>query len=95
MSVLAFHKKAGLCQLVFSAVETSSSPIRSECDSLHAELLLSPPFHPHSDVSVPWLGASWVFSIQPVLPPVIATFHSISQRECWARPMTQSPELGL
>jgi hypothetical protein len=63
---------------------------------LHAELpLLSPPFHPHSGVSVCSLGASWVFSIQPVLPPVIATFHSISQTECWARPMTQSPELGL
>jgi hypothetical protein len=46
-------------------------------------------------VSVCSLGASWVFSIQPVLPPVIATFHSISQTECWARPMTQSPELGL
>jgi hypothetical protein len=47
------------------------------------------------DVSVRSLGASWVFWIQPVLPPVVATFHSISQMECWARPMTQSPELGL
>jgi hypothetical protein len=62
---------------------------------LFAELLLSPPFHPHSDVSVSSLGASWVFSIQPVLPPVIATFRSISQMECWARAMTQSPELGF
>jgi hypothetical protein len=61
----------------------------------HAELLLPPPFHPHSAVSVCSLGASWVFSIQPVLPPVIATFHSISQMECWARAMTQSPELGF
>jgi hypothetical protein len=46
-------------------------------------------------VSVRSLGASWVFSIQPVLPPVMATFHSILQRECWARAMTQSPELGF
>jgi len=30
-----------------------------------------------------------------VLPPDIATFHSILQMVCWARPMTQSPELGL
>jgi len=28
-------------------------------------------------VTVSSLGASWVFSIQPVLPPVIATFHWI------------------
>jgi hypothetical protein len=68
---------------------------RSERDYLNAELLLSPPFHPHSEVSVPSLGASWVFSIQPVLPPVMATFHSISQMKCWARAMTQSPELGF
>jgi hypothetical protein len=32
---------------------------------------LSPPFHPHSLVSdFCSLGASWVFSFQPVLPPV-------------------------
>ena len=33
-------------------------------------LLLSPPFHPHSLMSDSSLGASWVFSFQPVLPPV-------------------------
>ena len=32
-------------------------------------LLLSPPFHPHSSLSDSSLGASWVFSFQPVLPP--------------------------
>src|ERR1700736_5068510 len=53
---------------------------RCKHDSWNAELLLSPPFHPHSGVSVSSLGASWVFSIQPVLPPVSATFPSISQR---------------
>jgi hypothetical protein len=46
---------------------------------LHAELLVSPPFHPHFGVSVPALGASCVLLIQPMLPPVMATFHSISQ----------------
>jgi hypothetical protein len=35
-----------------------------------AELPLSPPFHPHSLMSdFVSLGASWVFSFQPVLPP--------------------------
>src|SRR5882724_9402882 len=38
---------------------------------LSAELPLSPPFHPHSSMSdFVSLGASWVFSFQPVLPPV-------------------------
>jgi hypothetical protein len=38
---------------------------------LPAELPLSPPFHPHSSMSGSYsLGASWVFSFQPVLPPV-------------------------
>jgi len=60
----------------FFVVGTSSSPSRSGRDSLHAERLLSLPFHPHSDVTVLSLGASRVFWIQPVLPPVIATFHS-------------------
>src|SRR5215469_6606631 len=40
-------------------------------------------------------GASWVFSIQPVLPPVMATFHHVWRRRIWARAMTQSPELGV
>jgi hypothetical protein len=80
--------------IVFCDGDKSIS-FRCEHDSWPTELLLSPPFHPHSGVSVSSLGASWVFSIQPVLPPVMATFHSTLQRECWARAMTQSPELGL
>src|SRR5258708_7018249 len=39
------------------------------------------------------LGASWVFSFQPVLPPDYRPL-SISRRN-WARPLTQSPELGF
>ena len=34
-------------------------------------------------------------SVEPGRRYLRATFHSISQMECWARPMTQSPELGL
>jgi|SRR5450631_566167 hypothetical protein len=43
--------------------------------------ILSPPFHPHSDVSISLLGASWVFSIQSVLPSVSATSPSIGRME--------------
>jgi hypothetical protein len=40
------------------------------------------------------LGASWVFSFQPVLPPVYRPrFHL--EDESWARRLTQSPELGF
>jgi hypothetical protein len=40
--------------------------------------LLSPPFHPHSSVSDLFARCSWVFSFQPVLPPV-------------SRPLSPSP----
>ena len=39
------------------------------------------------------LGASWVFSFQPVLPPVCRPLVP-SRDGSWARPLTQSPELG-
>jgi hypothetical protein len=44
-----------------------------------AEPPLSPPFHPHSLMSdFVSLGASWVFSLQPVLPPDFRPlFHSL------------------
>jgi integrase len=49
----------------FCVVEDKFISLRSERDCLHAELpLLSPPFHPHSGVSVCSLGASWVFSMR-------------------------------
>ena len=48
-----------------------------------AESPLSPPFHPHSSVSdFVSLGASWVFSFQPVLPPV-------------SRPLVPSPAMEV
>jgi hypothetical protein len=60
-----------------------------------AESPLSPPFHPHSSRSdFVSLGASWVFSFQPVLPPDYRPrFHL--EDESWARRLTQSPELGF
>jgi len=39
-----------------------------------ALLLLPPPFHPHSRGAFLSLGASWVFSFQPVLPPDFRPF---------------------
>ena len=39
------------------------------------------------------LGASWVFSLQPVLPPDFRPPFP-SRDGSWARPLTQSPELG-
>jgi hypothetical protein len=40
------------------------------------------------------LGASWVFSFQPVLPPDYRPRLHLSD-ESWARRLTQSPELGF
>jgi hypothetical protein len=39
------------------------------------------------------LGASWVFSFQSVLPPDFRPLVPSTPRT-WARPWTQSPELG-
>jgi hypothetical protein len=87
LSVNAFHEKAGRSQVgsfVFS-LDKSFSP---------AELPLSLPFHPHSLLSdFVSLGASWVFSFQPLLPPDCRPL-SVSRRK-WARRLTQSPELGF
>jgi hypothetical protein len=63
LSAIAFHEKAGRSQVnsFWFSLDKLFSP---------AELPLSPPFHPHSSMSDFSLGASWVFSLQPVLPPV-------------------------
>ena len=58
---IAFHEKAGRSQVgsfIFLVGQSSST-----------ESPLSPPFHPQSLMSI-LLAASWVFSFQPVLPPV-------------------------
>src|SRR5580693_1168639 len=41
------------------------------------------------------LGACWAFSIQPVLPSDFRPVVLLLQSGTWARPLTQSPELGL
>jgi hypothetical protein len=72
MSVNAFHEKAGRSQVgsfVFS-LDKVFSPAES--------LPLSPPFHPHSSLSDFSLGASWVFSFQPVRPPVCRPLFHLS-----------------
>src|SRR2546428_8265707 len=59
-----------------------------------AESPLSPPFHPHSSLSdFVSLGASWAFSLQPVLPPDYRPPVHLCDGS-WARRLTQSPELG-
>ena len=88
LSVIAFHEKAG----------------RSQGDSFW--YLLVTLFLPRRVVTVATLpsalfderfgslGASWVFSFQPVLPPDYRPrFHL--EDESWARRLTQSPELVI
>src|SRR5258707_1229180 len=59
-----------------------------------SQLPMSPLFHPDSSVSDCSLGASWVFSLQPVLPSDYRScFHC--QDESWATRSTQSPDLDL
>ena len=41
------------------------------------------------------LGACWAFSFQPVLPSVWRPVVLLLQSGTWARPLTQSPELGF
>ena len=41
------------------------------------------------------LGACWAFSVQPVLPSVWRPVVLLLKSGTWARPLTQSPELGF
>ena len=41
------------------------------------------------------LGASWAFSVQPVLPSVWRPVVLLLKSGTWARRLTQSPELGF
>ena len=88
MSVTAFHERAGRSQVdsfVFS-LDTIFLFCRVATDAILPSALLV------SDLSS--LGASWAFSLQPVLLPVRRPcFPSIRRK--WARPLTQSPELGF
>jgi hypothetical protein len=91
MSEIAFHEKAGRSQVEFvvSSLDKCFSP---------AELpLLSPPFHPHSSVSdLVSLGASWVFSFQPVLPPDYRPlFHLMTEVGQAIDAVTETRHLGF
>jgi hypothetical protein len=57
----AFHEKSGRSQVRSFVV------LVYKCFS-PAEWPLSPCFHPHSRGAIGSLGASWAFSVQPVLP---------------------------
>ena len=88
MSVNAFHEKAGGSQgdsfwylLVTRFVLRRVATVATLPSALFDERFGA-------------LGASWVFSFQPVLPSVYRPrFHL--QDESWARRLTQSPELGF
>src|SRR5579864_2221034 len=41
------------------------------------------------------LGARWAFSFQPVLPSDYRPVVLLLESRTWARPLTQSPELGF
>jgi hypothetical protein len=88
VSVNAFHEKAGRSQgdwFWYLLVTLFSSPPSRHCRHPSIRTL---------DERFDSLGASWVFSFQPVLPPVYRPrFHL--QDESWARRLTQSPELGF
>ena len=85
--VMAFHEKAGRSQVgsfVFSL------------DKLFLFCRVSRCRHPSIrtlDERLS-LGASWAFSFQPALPPDYRPALLLDQRR-WARPLTQSPELGV
>jgi hypothetical protein len=85
----AFHEKAGRSQvgfLVFLWTWFLSSRVAATVATLPSALLVS------DFVS---LGASWVFSFQPVLPPDYRPPVPFFRNGSWARRLTQSPELGV
>jgi hypothetical protein len=87
VSVNAFHEKAGRSQgdSFWYLLVTLFLPRRVATVATLPSALFNERFS---------LGASWVFSSQPVLPPDYRPrFHL--EDESWARRLTQSPELGF
>ena len=88
VSVNAFHEKAGRSQgdsiwywLITLFLSRRVATVATLPSALFDERFGS-------------LGASWVFSFQPVLPSVYRPrFHL--EDESWARRLTQSPDLGF
>jgi len=87
VGVIAFHEKAGRSQgdSFWYLLVTRFLPRRVATVATLPSALFNERFS---------LGASWVFSFQPVLPPDYRPrFHL--EDESWARRLTQSPELGF
>jgi hypothetical protein len=91
VGVNAFHEKAGRSQgdSFWYVLVTLFLPSRVATVATLPSALFDERFS---------LGASWVFSFQPVLPPVYrpvyrSRFHL--EDGSWARRLTQSPELGF
>jgi hypothetical protein len=87
LSEMAFHEKSGRSQVNSGFILWDK--LLSVCPPP-----LSPCFHPHAHGAIRSLGACWAFSFQPVLPSV---WRPVVSRKSgtWARPLTQSPELGF
>jgi len=86
---MAFHEKAGRSQVdsfVFSLDNVFLSPPSSHCRHASIRTL---------EERIISLGAYWVFSFQPVLPSVWRPVVLFLESGTWARPLTQSPELGF
>ena len=84
---MAFHEKTGRSQVDFCGswniiVLSPSSRCRHASIRTLEERFVS-------------LGASWAFSVQPVLLSVWRPVVLLFQSGTWARPLTQSPELGF
>jgi hypothetical protein len=88
MSVMAFHEKAGRSQVgsfVFS-LNKFFLPPSGRCRHASIRTL---------EERFCSLGADWAFSVQPVLPSVWRPVVLLFKSGTWARPLTQSPELGF
>ena len=86
---MAFHEKAGRSQ-----VDSSLAWLNKVCFSRRVATVAMLPFALSRSDFIS-LGAGWAFSLQPVLPSVWRPVVLLSPSGTWARPLTQSPELGF
>src|SRR4029077_3087457 len=88
MSAMAFHEKAGRSQenSGFMLFDTLFVWPARRCRHASIRTL---------EERIVSLGACWASSIQPVLPSVWRPVVLLFESGTWARPLTQSPELGF
>ena len=88
MSAMAFHEKAGRSQgnSGFMLFDTLFVWPARRCRYASIRTL---------EERIVSLGACWMFSVQPVLPSVWRPVVLLFESGTWARPLTQSPELGF